>query len=209
MAYKARFLAVSNRCFHDSAIRTEKMTQGTRLAGRLRFYKQVGVKQVTAPWEKQEEKSIVDSPISAGVDGSDSASGVQHLSKDLGASQLEYLLSPRRPGSTTVSDGPNEWYGITLDGRTMKTPMGQIMAVPSQSLAYAIAAEWDAQTKYLQPANMPLMTLACTALDQVVHNPEAYRKESLNYLTTDTVSLLYGDIINFEFPSCVNTVHYE
>jgi ATP synthase F1 complex assembly factor 2 len=79
--------------------------------------------------------------------------------------------------------------------------MGQIMAVPSQSLAYAIAAEWDAQTKYLQPANMPLMTLACTALDQVVHNPQAYRDQSLNYLTTDTVSPFHGDFINnFVFP---------
>lgn len=176
-------------CFHNSAIQAEKtISRDTRLAGRLRFYKQVGVAQVGAPWKKQSENKSVDSPISAGVDGSDSASGVQHVSKDLGASELEYMLSPRRPGSTAAGDGPTDWYGVTLDGRTMKTPMGQILAVPSESLAYAIAAEWDAQSKYLQPANMPLMTLACTALDQVVHNPQTYRAESLNYLATDTVS---------------------
>ena len=65
--------------------------------------------------------------------------------------------------------------------------MGQKLAVPSERLAYAIAAEWDAQTKQLQPANMPFMTLACTALDQVAHYPDVYREQALNFLPTDTV----------------------
>lgn len=64
--------------------------------------------------------------------------------------------------------------------------MGQTLAVPSETLAYMIAAEWDSQTKELQPSNMPLMTLACTALDQAAHQPQFYRDTALNYLPTDT-----------------------
>lgn len=40
----------------------------------------------------------------------------------------------------------------------------------SPELAMAVAAEWDAQVteKGLEPALMPLMTLASTAIDQVI-----------------------------------------
>ena len=44
-----------------------------RMAGRRRFYKVVDVRKVT---EGEEGKDSVDSPISMGVDGMDSASGV-------------------------------------------------------------------------------------------------------------------------------------
>ena len=66
--------------------------------------------------------------------------------------------------------------------------MGNKLAVPSEKLAHMIAAEWDAQDKHLRPVNMPLMTLACTALDQVAHHPNVYREQSLRFLPTDTVS---------------------
>ncbi|CAJ1933922.1 unnamed protein product [Cylindrotheca closterium] len=183
-----RLSSRSQRLLNTSAACSEKVTsRDTRLAGRLRFYKEVDVTDVSAPWQESEVKldDTIASPISAGVDGSDSASGVKYL-QDLGSSQLEYMLSPRRPGSVDTTDSPIGWFGVTLDGKTLKTPMGQTLSVPSQSLAIAIAAEWDAQEKYLKPAGMPLMTLACTTLDQVAHNPQVYRQECLNFLPTDT-----------------------
>jgi ATP synthase F1 complex assembly factor 2 len=185
---KARLLNI--RCFHNSLLTSGKNTfRDTRVAGRQRFYKLVGVTQVSAPWEKSSaQEESIDSPVSAGIDGSASASGVRHLSKHIDISELEYMLTPRKPGSTSPTTNPS-WHSVTLDGRIMKTPMGQVLAVPSQSLAHAIAAEWDAQEKYIQPANMPLMTLACTALDQVAHHPQTYREQSMNYLPTDTVSI--------------------
>lgn len=180
----------TRRCFQTSTFSTastKKSTSSrdTRLAGRLRFYKEVGIAPVEAPWEAAKEQAhVIESPISAGVDGTSSASGVTHLIS--GPEELEYILNPRLPGSTETTSLANKWFGVTLDGRTMKTPLGQTLAVPSETLAYAIAAEWDAQEKYLQPANMPLMTLACTTLDQVAHNPEGYRQQALKYLPTDT-----------------------
>jgi ATP synthase F1 complex assembly factor 2 len=67
--------------------------------------------------------------------------------------------------------------------------VGLPLAVPSKHLAFAIAAEWDAQKKYLQPTQMPLMTLTCTALDQAAMHPSVYREQSLSYLPTDTVRI--------------------
>jgi chaperone required for assembly of F1-ATPase len=40
--------------------------------------------------------------------------------------------------------------------------LSQVLAVPGQQLANAIAAEWDQQFVLLKPVEMPLMTLACT-----------------------------------------------
>lgn len=182
-----------NRLFHGtgfaSSDKKSTTSRDTRLAGRLRFYKEVGVQPASAPWEMNTSKDTeaVDSPISAGVDGTDSASGVHHPQQDKeSTSTFESMLSPRSPGSTKLAENV-KWFGVTLDGRTLKTPMGQPLALPSEKLAYMIAAEWDAQKKYLQPANMPLMTLACTALDQASYQPEFYRQESLRFLPTDTV----------------------
>ena len=198
----------AQRALHISVPNTMLSQQSTankdtRLAGRLRFYKEVGVVNVSPPWVsaaekiKKDEATTVESPISAGVDGSDSATGVNHLPKDgeNNIMSMRYILSPRTPGTTTdcaatTNNDDDDWYGVTLDGRVLKSPMGQTLALPSQHLAFAVAAEWDAQKKYLSPSQMPLMTLACTALDQVSTNPDAYQQYSLNYLPTDTVSVV-------------------
>lgn len=200
----------------------------SRVTGRPRFYKEVDVTAVNSPWfeylvknSQQVKKKKVDnattggtpegtddviqSPVSAGVDGTQSATGVRHIPRPandsvLGdgntsngevdskvidtAARLEEMLKPRN-GSMKSS-----WYGVTLDGRKISTPMGQVLAVPSQKLAYMIAAEWDNQTTQLQPTNMPFMTLACTALDQASFNPDVYQNEALKYLPTDTVRSL-------------------
>jgi len=142
----------------------------------------------------------VESPISAGVDGTQSASGVTGNLESTTTSDLDTwqsLLTPRPPGkaasllsngddTTTTTTTTPQWYGVTLDGRTIRTPLGQPLAVPSQSLAWAIAAEWDSQTSELKPAQMPLMTLACTTLDQTVTDPDTCKSHILRYLGTDT-----------------------
>lgn len=169
-------------------------SRDTRLAGRLRFYKQVGVESVAAPETITDASSTsatdVKNPISAGVDGTSSASGVHHPPSAASNSSFAEMLHPRAPGSENVTSNLHniEWFGVTLDGRFISTPMGRRLAVPSEMLAYMIAAEWDAQGDRLQPANMPLMTLACTALDQVAHHPDGYREQCLRFLPTDTVS---------------------
>ena len=128
----------------------------------------------------------MENPISAGVDGTQSASGVighleneEDMSPEEQASLLKDRLIPK-PTHDNNNTVPKQWYGVTLDGRTLRTPVGQVLAVPSRLLAWAIAAEWDAQTKQIRPVQMPLMTLTCTALDQTAAHPEHYQKTALH-----------------------------
>ena len=64
-----------------------------------------------------------------------------------------------------VSVGPD--LSILLDGRSVKTPMKAKLLLPSAALAEAVADEWRAQVKVINPALMPLTRLANTAIDRV------------------------------------------
>lgn len=64
---------------------------------------------------------------------------------------------------TPAEDG----YGIALDGRPVKTPAKRPLVVPSDALARAIVAEWDAQAKMIDPRTMPFTRTANAAIDKV------------------------------------------
>jgi chaperone required for assembly of F1-ATPase len=56
---------------------------------------------------------------------------------------------------------------ILLDGKTLKTPRGAELVLPTAALAEAVAEEWRAQGEEIAPAAMPLTKLANTAIDGV------------------------------------------
>ncbi|XP_062152594.1 uncharacterized protein LOC133860936 [Alnus glutinosa] len=59
-------------------------------------------------------------------------------------------------------------WTVMLDYRTLKTPSKRPLKLPTLPLAKAIAAEWEyQQTDGIRPFTMPLMRLACTALERV------------------------------------------
>ncbi len=64
-------------------------------------------------------------------------------------------------------------YGITLDGRPVKTPNGEILALRTAALAEAVAAEWAGQGEIIDQRAMPLTALANTAQDHVARDREA------------------------------------
>ncbi|CAL9178636.1 unnamed protein product [Musa hybrid cultivar] len=69
--------------------------------------------------------------------------------------------------TTRMADDGNGWT-VMLDYRTLKTPSKRPLKLQSLALAKAIAAEWDCQqTDGIRPFTMPLMKLACTALERV------------------------------------------
>jgi chaperone required for assembly of F1-ATPase len=61
-------------------------------------------------------------------------------------------------------------FEILLDGRPVRTPAKAPMTLPSQRLAEAVMAEWQAQDKDINPETMPMTRICCTALDQVSAN---------------------------------------
>ena len=92
---------------------------------------------------------------------------------------------------------PTENYKILLDGRTLRTPAGNNLHLPNIGIALSIAAEWDAQRagnpKGIQPATMPMMTLAATAIDQILPDGYQVKKTCLSYLPTDTALFLTAE----------------
>jgi len=169
-------------------------TRDVRLAGRRRFYKDVGVAVCPPPWQHQQQQQFVGTvviPGGAGVDGSDSANGISLLDPHTAATttpteMYEMLIPDQKDvSSSTLS---SSWYTVTLDSRPLATPLGTPLSLPSLPLALFVATEWSNQTKYLQPTQMPFTTLCCTALDQMTI--PAVRQGTidklLRYLQTDT-----------------------
>jgi ATP synthase F1 complex assembly factor 2 len=205
--------SITARFFHASTVHTtankKNAPRDVRTAGLRRFYQVVDIAPAAAPWDTTTDTSntatttatpTVKSPISAGVDGTDSATGVSRQLPNRqtkhGSHHLYQQLMPRQPGrrldvthdaTTSTTTTTTDWWTVTLDGRAIRTPLGQILTVPSRQLAAGISSEWNHQASKIKPVQMPLMTLACTALDQTAANPDAYRAQVLQFVPTDTV----------------------
>jgi chaperone required for assembly of F1-ATPase len=63
---------------------------------------------------------------------------------------------------------------ILLDDRPVKTPARATLAVPTEELAEAIVAEWNAQGEEIDPRTMALTGLANAAIDRVAPDPETF-----------------------------------
>lgn len=66
----------------------------------------------------------------------------------------------------TLREDPAGW-AVLLDGRPIKTPGKRSLALPSEVLAEAVAAEWRAQDKVIDPGTMPMTRIANTAIESV------------------------------------------
>jgi chaperone required for assembly of F1-ATPase len=74
---------------------------------------------------------------------------------------------------------------VLLDGRPVRTPARRPLAVPTSTLAQALAAEWEAQAESIDPATMPLTRLANSIIDGVAEAQEAVAAEIGEYLASD------------------------
>lgn len=104
------------------------------------------------------------------------------------------VLSDRRKrlrgrfyGSVRIGgpEGGVAGYRVLLDGRPMRTPVGQVFVLPGAALAEAVAAEWAAQREVIDPDVMPLTRLACTALDRVRGRENEVSAEIARFASTD------------------------
>lgn len=80
---------------------------------------------------------------------------------------------------------------IQLDGRSVKTPKGQVFRIDNEPLAVAIAQEWNCQKEWIRPNRMHLTGLAMTAFDNPTsHTKERFIDELLQMFETDTIFFL-------------------
>lgn len=80
-------------------------------------------------------------------------------------------------------------YCVTIDGRKLRTPQRSVLSAPTEPLATAVAAEWDAQGDRIRPSSMPLTTLVSTAHDIVPEYRGTIVPSVLNYLSTDALCI--------------------
>lgn len=74
---------------------------------------------------------------------------------------------------------------ILLDGRPVRTPGRNLLRVPTEELAEAIAAEWDAQGEEIDPRSMKLTGLANAAIDRVAPDPAVFARTLADYGGSD------------------------
>jgi chaperone required for assembly of F1-ATPase len=84
-----------------------------------------------------------------------------------------------------ASVGEGAPFAVLLDGRPVKTPAKNALAAPTQPLAQAIAAEWDAQGERIDPATMPLTRIANSIIDGVAPATGAVADDLAKYLGSD------------------------
>lgn len=108
------------------------------------------------------------------------------------------MSAVRKRFYTQVGVAPqDDYFCVQLDGKTVHTPKGRRLHVPSANLAHAIAAEWDAQMDVITPHSMHMTTLACTCLDGVADVQSAVIDSLLPFVETD--QLIFRDDKNEDF----------
>jgi chaperone required for assembly of F1-ATPase len=94
---------------------------------------------------------------------------------------------PKRFYKDVSVTGEAPAFGIALDGRTLKTPLKAPLAIPGRELAVAIAAEWDAQTEFVNPALMLLTKLVNTTIDRVAPERPRIIAEITSFADADLI----------------------
>ena len=70
---------------------------------------------------------------------------------------------------TDVSIAEHEGgFAITLDGKMVRTPARQVLAVPTEALAQLVASEWQAQGEEINPVSMRLSLFKSEAVPATV-----------------------------------------
>ena len=95
------------------------------------------------------------------------------------------LLRKRFFKQAQTGDAGDGGVAIFLDRKPVLTPARRKFVAPTQVLADAVAAEWDAQADVIDPARMPLTRLANAVIDAVVDAPASVAEEVARYLRSD------------------------
>ncbi|WEX78717.1 ATP12 family chaperone protein [Sinorhizobium numidicum] len=101
--------------------------------------------------------------------------------------QIQMLKPLAKRFYKNVSVAAAGGHAVLLDGRPVRTPAKQPLAVPTAKLAELLAAEWDAQADVIDPAAMPITRIINTAIDGVAPDPRAVFEDILRFAGTDLI----------------------
>lgn len=94
---------------------------------------------------------------------------------------------PKRFYKDVAVDERDGHFVILLDGRPVRTPRQQPLALPTRAAAEAVAAEWAAQGETIRLPSMHLTRLVNTALDGVANEIAAVAADIVKYAGSDLV----------------------
>ena len=89
--------------------------------------------------------------------------------------------------TVTVAQQGSGVFAVQLDGRSIRTPGGKLLALPTKELAQAIAEEWAAQGETILPATLPLTRLANSAIDGVADREMDVANDILKFAASDLI----------------------
>lgn len=76
-------------------------------------------------------------------------------------------------------------HAVRLDGRPVKTPTRNELALPTKKLADAVVAEWEAVEKTIDPMLMPMTGFANAAIDHIGADRDGFVTAIAAYGETD------------------------
>jgi len=78
-------------------------------------------------------------------------------------------------------------FGVSLDGRRLKTPAGAELSVPTRPLALAIMDEWERVDEQIDASLMPYFSAGATVIDRVFTQMPALQAELLEYAKAELI----------------------
>jgi chaperone required for assembly of F1-ATPase len=94
---------------------------------------------------------------------------------------------PRRFYEEVTVQQRDGTFVLLLDGHAANSPEGNHLALPCLAAARALADEWSAQGKTIDPAAMPLTRIVNSAIDGVAYRLDATVDEIVKYAGADLV----------------------
>ncbi len=92
---------------------------------------------------------------------------------------------PRRFYETVAVVKSANGFSVELDGRSIKTPAKNLLEVENETIAEAIAADWQGQVDFIDLEAMYTTKVANTAIDRILPNPEEVIAEMTDYAGSD------------------------
>ncbi len=95
------------------------------------------------------------------------------------------LERPKRFYKSAAAGPLDDGFGVLLDSRALRSPVGKRLIVPTQALASLVAEEWGAQGQEIDLDNMPATRLAFTTIDRVADTRVELVAEVVRYAGSD------------------------
>ncbi|EPX74861.1 F1-ATPase chaperone Atp12 [Schizosaccharomyces octosporus yFS286] len=129
----------------------------------------------------------------------------QFFSKSFCSTTIRYNVKPdgfRRFWKNTSVSNEDGKTVVKLDGRSLKTPNGKVLEIPTtmQPLAHLVALEWDRlPTSSIRPHMLPVTSLFSRAMDvsEIESEREKVFDQVSKFIDTDTV-LVYAPTEEYE-----------